>query len=71
MENYRLISLALTHEPFCCSITLRVTDFLRTGLQIQLSGGQPCFMSPISRTVIGRPLDWPFRSITNAFFYRS
>ncbi|ESU76482.1 hypothetical protein WRSd3_04285 [Shigella dysenteriae WRSd3] len=55
------------HEPFCYSITLRATDCRRAGLQIQLSGELPCFMSRISRTVIGHwigrsgPLS-PYRS---------
>ncbi len=60
------------HEPFCHSIALRATDCHRAGLQIQLPGELPCFMSSISRTVISQPLDWPFRSfIAKAFFYRS
>ena len=59
------------HEPFCHSITLRATDCRRAGLRIQLSGELLCFMSRISRTIIGQPLDWSFRSIAKAFFYRS
>ena len=47
------------HEPFCHSITLRATNCRRAGLQIQLSSELPCFMSRISRTVIGQPLDGP------------
>lgn len=60
------------YEPFCHSITLRAADCRRAGLRIQRSGELPCFMSCISRTVIGQLPDGLFlHFIAKAFFYRS
>lgn len=58
------------HELFCHAITLEATDCCCAGLQIQLSGELPCFMSHIGRTVIFQLLDSLFRYlISKAFFY--